>query len=349
MQGGVAKLALASFSVGVWAGRGGMPYRLACFFAAMSAAILTACGTTGAPASSPLGRNSNAQPGLATRSGDVAEARRLIESGAFSQAIPRLLLVTSQDSASPQAAEAFYWMGVAYHRIGSLAEATDAYGRSLEAAPEGPFAMAAKTAMDTIGTEVDAAFVDENELDAMIAQVEERVKREPNESAHRLLLADLNWKRGNYDAAGTLYRELLRDFPGLARDKVVTQRMQQQADGGWTTMTPERAIQEDTEKNPLVLYGVSSYTSRELRGDLRYYYVDFYHVSGYVVNQSRAVVRNVFVDVTIYGFGGQIFDTQSINIGQLKPNQRRTFAVRFNNFDDVNNVQRYDCQLRYEN
>lgn len=326
-----------------------MVFQCGTFIMATCLALLSGCATGGAPAASPLGRDSNAAPGGATRSHDVVEARRLIDSGAYSQALPRLLLVTSQDQQSAQAAEAFYWMGVAYQRIGSLGEASDAYGRSVEIAPDGAYAATAQTAMETIRNEVDAAYVDADELDGLIKQVEQRAAAEPNEVAHRLLLADLHWKRESYDAAGAIYQELLTTHPGLARDRVVAQRMMQKAEGGWTVMTPGTAIQMNAEENPVTLYGVSSFKTTELRGDVRYYNVDFYHVSGYVVNQSQSPVRNVNVDVTIFGFGSRVFDTTSVSLGTLRPGQHRTFAVRFNNFDNVNNVQRYDCQLRYEN
>lgn len=300
-------------------------------------------GTDGGPSAARSARGDSADRGQG-----LLECRRLIENGAYSQALPRLLDITSSDQQSAEAAEAFYLTGVAYHHIGSLSNAAEAYQRSIDAAPEGPFAAQARSAMESIKTEVDSGYVSEEEFPALIAKVEARVAAEPNEISHRLLLADLYWKQGNFAAAGALYQKMLAEQPGLARDRVVSQRMQRQPDGTWKTLTPEEVLRQDAQANPLAVYGVTDFRSTELRGDLRYYTVDFYHVSGHVVNQSQAAVRNVAVDVTLYGFGNNVYETQSVPLGTIAPGQHRTFAVRFSQFDNIDNVQRYEYQLRYD-
>jgi tetratricopeptide (TPR) repeat protein len=312
--------------------------------------LLGACATTsGSSVNAPAGGRATATQRVATQySEDLAAARRLIESGAYSQALPRLINITLRDQNSPQAAEAYYWTGVAHHHIGGLSDAVAAYERYLALAPEGVYATECRGALESIKTEVDAAYLSEDEFTKLIAEVEARVAREPEEMANRLLLADLYWKQGNFDAAGRLYQQMLEAQPGLVQDRVISQRMQQQTDGTWKIYTPTEAIKQDAQANPLVIYGASSFRTTELRGDLRYYTVDFYHVSGHVVNQSKTAVRNVAVDVTIQGFGNKVYDTQTVQLGAIQPGQHRTFAVRFNNFDNINNVQRYDCQLRYE-
>lgn len=308
------------------------------------------CASTGSSSvNAPSGGKATATQRVGSQySEDLAVARRLIESGSYSQALPRLINITLRDQSSPQAAEAYYLTGVAHHHIGGLTEAVNAYERYLELEPEGAHAVECRNALESIKTEVDAAYVSEEEFTRLIAEVEGRVAREPNEVAHRLLLADLYWKQGNFDAAAKLYRQMLEAQPGLYQDRVISQRMQRQTDGTWKAYTPTVAIQQDAQANPLVIYGASSFRTTELRGDLRYYTVDFYHVSGHVVNQSKSAVKNVAVDVNIQGFGNKIYDTQTVQLGTMQPGQHRTFAVRFGNFDNINNVQRFDCQLRYE-
>ncbi len=279
---------------------------------------------------------------------DLVAARRLIEGGSYSQALPRLINITSRDQSSPQAIEAYYWTARAYHGIGSLTEARSAYERYLELAPEGPMAEECRTSVESIKTEVETAYVSEEDLAGLIAKVEAKVAEAPSDLPNRLLLADLYWKHGSYDSAASLYTRLLTEKPGLIQDRVVSQRMQQQGDGTWRVYTPAEAIRQDTENRPLTVYGTNSFRTTELRGDLRYYNVDFYHVSGQVVNQSTKPARNVAVDVSIYGFGNKVYDTQTVQLGSMPPGQHRTFAVRFDKFDNVNNVQRYETQLRYD-
>ena len=84
---------------------------------------------------------------------DLVSARRLIEGGSYSQALPRLINITSRDQTSPQAIEAYYWTARAYHGIGSLTEARSAYERYLELAPEGPMAEECRRSVESIKTE----------------------------------------------------------------------------------------------------------------------------------------------------------------------------------------------------
>jgi len=311
---------------------------------------LQACASSpGSSVNAPAGgRATPTERVTAQYAEDLAAARRLIDSGSYSQALPRLINITQRDQSSPQAAEAYYWTGVAHHHIGGLTDAVSAYERYLALAPEGEYATDCRSALDSIKTEVDAAYVSEDQLAKLITEVEARVARDPDEVANRLLLADLYWKQGNYDASAALYRQMLEAQPGLYQDRVISQRMQRQPDGTWKVYTPTEAIRQDTQAKPLVIYGASSFRTTELRGDLRYYTVDFYHVSGHVVNQSTLPARNVAVDVSIQGFGNNVYDTQTVQLGTIQPGQHRTFAVRFNNFDNINNVQRFDCQLRFE-
>ena len=51
----------------------------------------------------------------------------------------------------------------------------------------------------------------------------------------------------------------------------------------------------------------------------------------------------VQIVVTVYGFGNMVYDTNTIHIGRMNPGEIRAFSSRFSNFDNIEEVQRYEC------
>jgi len=321
--------------------------RLGCVCALLGAG----CGGTAGGYATPRGANPAQDPQARTGAGsvnhEIAAAKRYMDEGRYSQVLPRLINVASRYPDNPEAAAAHYYMGVAYARIGGYQDAQRSLQTYLNTAPEGPFAAAAREEIRAIEAALGAEFVSQEDLDRMAREAALKLNAEGGDLAQQLLVADLLWKQGKYAEAGALYEGLARRQPKVLDDVTVRERIERKPDGSYVLLTPEELLRRAADAEPLLIYGAQSYESAETRGDLRHFENDRYHVSGNVVNQSQREVREAEVLVTIYGFGSRIFDTQAFPLGTMRPGEHRAFSVRFENFDNVDNVQRFECQTRY--
>ena len=68
----------------------------------------------------------------------------------------------------------------------------------------------------------------------------------------------------------------------------------------------------------------------------------FYVVTGQVRNRSDSILYGVQVIVTLYGFGNVVYDTNTVNIGRMNPDEVRAFTVRFSNFPNIDDMNRHE-------
>jgi hypothetical protein len=134
----------------------------------------------------------------------------------------------------------------------------------------------------------------------------------------------------------------------LLSDETVRSRIERAADGKITVLSPEEIARRYAAAQPVLVINLNSFTSGRQTREARSGKDIYYNVSGEAVNRSQSPLKDVRVIVTIYGFGDTIFDTQTVPMGTMQPNDKRPFSVRFSNFDDINNVSRYACDVAFE-
>lgn len=276
---------------------------------------------------------------LSAREG-VYAAQVLVEAGEYTAAIPRLLHVISKDPESDAAIEARYWLGFAYYGTSSYRDALTVFGEYLAGAPNGNHATEANAFLDRIHAEYTEVLITPRELDDRIDAARDVAETDPNDLAKQMDLAELLWRRGDYNAAGSIYKSIVKNYPDMANTPPLNTRMDLLPTGQWLVMTPTEIERRSIEERPLEIVNVNAFRSGE---DLFTREKRFYVVTGQAHNRSDSVLYNVRVDVTIYGFGGVVYDTTSVNLNRLNPDERRAFSVRFSNFDNINNIVRHEC------
>lgn len=301
------------------------------------------CTTTGAM-TPPTGANhsGNAVTAAGGASADLAAAKNLIQSGRYSQAIPRLLHAVDARSNTATAAEAHYYLGLSYRALESPSDARRHFEEVGRLAPESSLNQDAQRYLAEIRGEAPAAAPDTGQPAFQFNP------DEPDALARGLELAETAWRGARYAEAGAIYAQLLEAYPALARDPVISQRFALNDDGSYTLLTPESQVRQASDANPLVIINTHSFRSGRYEGYSRTFKELHYNVTGEVLNRGSEPMRNVEVVVTIYGFGSRIMETRTLQIGTLQPNQRRPFSTRFSNFENIENVNRYEVTGFYE-
>lgn len=313
---------------------------------ALAALLVVSAGCATGPAKRPEGFGKSPTVGTMNSSEGLREARVLVEAGDYTAAIPRLLHILTKGPETPAAVEAKYWLGFAYYGTSSYRDALLEFEEYLYLAPGGPYAAEAQAFVDRIRADYRDIFITPQDLDSRIDAARGEASNAPGDEAKQLELAELLWRRGDYDAAGTIYRALLRNNPNLAGQPPVDARMEYLPTGQWLVLTPAEIERRSIEERPLDIVNVNGFRSGE---DLFTREKRFYVVTGQAHNRSDSVLYNVRVDVTIYGFGNVVFDTTSVNFNRLNPGEKRAFSVRFGNFDNINNIVRHECAATFGN
>jgi len=307
-------------------------------WALISVVAIAGCSTTDSGSSQIHGSNQLFDERSADRR--VDEASHLAMGGESTTAIPRLLQVISQYPETNSALEARYWLGITYYNIKSYLDSLQVFQEYLKLAPEGPRAKEVSNYITRITAEYNEKFPGPGKMDSRIKELMALLHADSSTVAYQWELADLLWKRGDYDSSARIYLYIVEHNPEYANDATVTSRVERLPSGGYIALSPSEVQKREIKEHPLEIVNESSFRSgpdiftREKR---------FYVVTGQVVNRSDSVMYGVDVSVTIYGFGSVVYDTRSVSIGRLNPGETRAFSARFNNFENIENIDRFEC------
>lgn len=274
----------------------------------------------------------------------LADAMELLRAGNPAAAVGRLHEVVARYPDSPESLEAQYQLAVAYESLGSLKDAISAYGLYVGRSPDGAHADDARRRMEKLLVTYEAEFPSADTLDEEIESLREQLQNDPesNELAERL--ANALWTRGDYEQAGRIYGALKDRDAEFARSEVFRNRVELRPDGSYTLLTPAELNRRERAQNPINVINLSSFAAiRDSITQVPRYFV----VTGQAVNRSDSLIYGVEVTLTIYGFGGDVYDTQTVPIGTMRRAETRAFSVRFSNFRDLESIDRYDYTVSF--
>ncbi len=302
--------------------------------------LLSACST--APtARFESGSNSFDAPAPGS---SVADAERLIQSGNHAAAVGRLREIIARYPGTTESQEAQYLLGLAHEAMGGTRDAIVAYEGYLAAAPKGKWADASRMSRDRLRSQQEASFPSLDTLDREIESLRAAHKAQPDSAEAALRLADALWMRGEYEEAGAIYIDIAKGDPDFAQSDHFKTRIEPRNDGSHTVLTPAETTRRAVARNPIEIINVNSF------GAVRDSFTQvprFFVVTGQAVNRSDQVMLGVNVNVTIYGFGNKIYDTDTTQMGDLNPGESRPFSMRFSNFRELNSIDRVEHAVSF--
>jgi len=276
---------------------------------------------------------------------EVEAARKMVDTGDTSSVIPRLLNTIGKYPSTKAALDARYLLGMAYYQIGGYRDAIEMLNEYLQLAPQGEYASKAAEQVARMSDEYSNKYPTPTELDSKVRTLTEKVNAAPQDVNLQLDLADMLWTRGDYNKAGKIYAGIVKVDPRYAEQAVIRSRMEFLPNGEYVVLSPVEVERRQVESQPLAVINTASFRSGQ---DLFTREARFYSVTGQVVNRSDSVLYGVEVVVTIYGFGNVVYDTTTVAIGRLNPGEIRAFSVRFSNFENIENINRYEAVATFQ-
>jgi tetratricopeptide (TPR) repeat protein len=346
----------------------GLAAKTLCIACGLLLLIATAgCATNGAlapkakaesslkPASEPASESvpkASPMPPMNERVGDsqaaereVEAASKMVDSSGTSSVIPKLLNVISKYPGTNAAYEARYWLARAYYKIGGYRDAIDLFKEYVRLAPDGRYVQESNAFVQRLTTEYSQRFLPTAKLDENIQTLTNELAKSPDNIGTQLALADLYWKKSDYDKAAEIYKNLVDKHPDQKSNDIIRQRMDFQDGGKFTVLTPVEIKRRQVEAQPLAVINTASFQGGK---DLLTREPRFYSVTGQVVNQLQQPLNGVQVVITIFGFGNVVYDTTTVNIGKMNPSEIRAFSARFSNLSNIDNVNRYECVATFQ-
>lgn len=276
---------------------------------------------------------------------ELAEAKHMLRAGEHSRVIPRLTRITAQYAGTDAGTEAWYVLGLSFYKIDGLQSAEQYFRKYLALAPEGEYAALCRAYIAGMTSAADQRGAERAALEARVATFDG--VDAPEELAANLELADTYWREHEFEKASAVYVRVLQTWPSLKDDAIIQARMELGPDGRYTALTPSEVERRQSAAEPMTVFNVQSFRSGRYRTDQFGYQDEYYNVAGQAVNRGEKPLLDTSVIITIYGLAGQVYDTQTVQLGRLKPGEVRAFSVRFSNFDNIENVHRHECTVSY--
>ena len=275
---------------------------------------------------------------------EVRAARWLMKDGQHAAAIPRLVGTISQNPESEASIDARYFLGVCYYEIADYGDADELLRTYIALSPKGEFAKDSRAYLQRVHREYRSQYPTEEKTEARIEALQAALVDAPDNVAFHAELASLLWEKGSYEKAKNVYTQLLKIQPDFAQNERFQRRVELSPAGEFVLLTPIEIQQRQIKNQPIAILNQNSFRARR---DRRTQKARSYVVTGQVLNRRDSVVQGVQMNVTIYGFGNLIYDTSTVNIGELRPGERRAFSVGFSNFENIENVDRYECVVTF--
>jgi tetratricopeptide (TPR) repeat protein len=161
---------------------------------------------------------------------------RLLEQEERSRAIPRLLHVMTKYPETQASIDSEYFLARTYQEIASYREAIDLYNEYLRLAPDGQFAEQSHDALAVLVEEYERNFWTAERLNRQIAEVSQRLERDPGNVQWQLELRGSVLEAGQLRSRGRgLYEALNRCATGVfADDATIRGRIEPVPSGGYS-------------------------------------------------------------------------------------------------------------------
>jgi len=292
-------------------------------------------------------------PGCVMHRGSVATAESAelssayldLKEGRYSLAVAKYLLIVQQKPNARDVEEARFRLGECYFQMRSYMDAGAQFQNYLADFLNGKFAAEARQYVlklqEIEKSEREREDLRKKEVETRLKHWQDAAKKEQNSPEIATQLGHALWDAEQYQQAAKEYLRGIRLDADKRNDKLISSRLKFNQDGSVTVLTPDELARIENERNPIIVVNDSDYRGGR---DIFTYEPRWYIVTGQVVNRGGQTVRDIGVLVTIYDFAGHVIDSAGYAIGNMKPGQRRSFSVRFTNFENIYNIYRYECE-----
>lgn len=292
--------------------------------------------------------------GLGCVSYPLKGADDLSDEGRHGRAILRYRAYLSERPNGRYAEDAMFRIGKSYYAMSLTLGAQQELRNYLFLYPNGRYAAEARSILQEIAGHARAADeqsrLKQQEIRQEIEVLQQRLKKSEGRDLASLhfTLAGKYWELSEFAKAFEHDQKAYQLNPDYGHDLIFRGRVNFTANGepyskalAATSVNREIVQVRNTSTNVARIYPSSRRTDHVYRE---------YVISGEVTNVGTAQVKNVKLEVTVYLFNNTILGSKMVNIGNLSPQQVRTFSTKFSDheLDDVYRISGYKVRPIYD-
>ena len=278
---------------------------------------------------------------------EINSARDSYDTGRYSEAVSKFMVI-SEKYKDPEIKElSQFKIGQSYYQMKSYYDARVELQKYMEQYPKGKYQQEAQKLLEGIKEVYEEKEMTERKKiiaeQDKVKELQKQLEGNYQQANTHFELGNSYWNLGNYTDAVKEYFVAM-DMDQTYRDnELIKSRILFDLDGKIIPITPSERVKMEIEKDPIVVFNTNSYSARDRFQASKSIYV----ITGQVKNRSTKPILNLRIEVTLYNNLSAILETKETFVGNLLPAEIRSFSIRIPNFDDVINVQRFECKPVY--
>lgn len=228
-------------------------------------------------------------------------------------------------------ADARYHMGLCQYFLGRYHESADTMTILLQDYPQ--FSMSNEAVeilkQSRLRVEENLTASTEQELkhQETITNLQDQIGQYPKNAQLHYQLANQYWNAGQYQTAALHYEQAILLNPDYEKDSLVRNRVYYTDDN---VLVPRDPLVELQQQDDVIRLSNVQHDVRTRENWLGRR--ESIRVSGEAENVTLRTVRGVRIEITLVDFFEKIQDSQTVNLGSIRPGETRTFSTLMTQF-----------------
>lgn len=275
---------------------------------------------------------------------DLRSADESFDNQQYGIAVTKYLALLEGLEPGTTHASVLFRLAMCYYSLNSYYDARQSFESYLNLYPKGKDADRSRRYLEKIHQEYDKK---EQQQQAGIQKVMERIKElkalvEKNfqDARNHFELGNAYWNLAQYQEAVKEYFRAIELDRSYKENALIKSRLIFDLEGNVVPFTPRERVELVREKQPIVIYNTFSSRARDWYKSQENIYI----VTGQAKNQSTRPVLNLRIEVTLFNTYGNVVDVKTIYVGNVFPQEVRSFRADFANIREIANIDRFECK-----
>ena len=173
-----------------------------------------------------------------------------------------------------------------------------------------------------------------------ISELKALVEKNFQDAGYHFELGNAYWNLAQYQEAVKEYFQAIELDRSYKQNALIKSRLIFDLEGNVIPFTPRERIELEREKEPIVIYNTFASRARDWYRSQQNKYI----VTGQAKNQSTRPVLNLRVEVTLFNTYGNVLDVKTTYLGNVFPQEVRSFRADFANISDIANIDHFECE-----